>query len=175
MTNPYQLPGSGRVTQARVKWFNTTKGFGFVSPVDGSPDAFLHMAALEAAGLVAPGEGAELVCEIGPGKKGPQVLRVMEMHGGVARPRPRAGTPLHDAAEIEGATAVPCTVRWYCSIRGYGFLARQDGADDVFVSAKVLRQSGLAILEKDQHVIGMVVIAAKGPEARVVRLVEDQA
>lgn len=172
MTNPYRLPGSGPVTQAKPKWFSTIKGFGFVSPVDGSPDAFLHMGTLEAAGLAAPGEGAELVCEIGPGKKGPQVLRVMEMHGGVARPR--SGAPYHDAAEIEGATAVPCTVRWYCSIRGYGFLAREDGADDVFVDAKTLRQSGLSILGKDQHVIGMVVIAAKGPEARAVRLVEEQ-
>jgi len=172
--NPFsQPPGSGRVVEAKVKWFNTTKGFGFVAPDDGSPDVFLHMAALEAAGLPAPGEGATIKCEIGAGKKGPQVSRVLELSGGTARPsqRPAArSAPVEDAPSMANAVEVVCAVRWYCPTRGYGFLTPDDGSDDVFVNSKVLRRADLLILDKDQRVSSMVVITAKGPEARTVRI-----
>lgn len=46
---------------ATVKWFNASKGFGFVSPKDGSPDAFLHISALERAGHQDIAEGATIV------------------------------------------------------------------------------------------------------------------
>ena len=42
-------PGPTKTVEAVVKWFNTTKGFGFIAPTDGSPDVFLHAAALEQA------------------------------------------------------------------------------------------------------------------------------
>lgn len=171
----FQQPmmGRGRVVEATVKWFNTTKGFGFVKPADGSPDAFLHMGAMEAAGLQAPGEGAVIKCEIGPGKKGPQVLRVMEVNGGVARPshhQPAQPAPRGEMPSVAGATEVGCTVRWYCPIRGYGFLAADDGADDVFVNAAVLRSSDIQLLDKDQRVVSAVVVTAKGREARAIRM-----
>ena len=94
-SNYYQSgASSGKTIEATVKWFNVTKGFGFISPKDGSEDVFLHASALEAAGLGAPSEGATIKCEVGPGKKGPQVTRILELSGNTsplgARP-PRMG------------------------------------------------------------------------------------
>src|SRR5277367_1955263 len=75
---------------ATVKWFNATKGFGFVSPVDGSADAFLHVSALERAGVSEVGEGASMMCDLGPGQRGPQVVTVHSVDMSSAVPR-RAG------------------------------------------------------------------------------------
>ena len=53
-----------------VKWFNATKGFGFIEPDDGSADAFVHISAVEAAGLSSLAEGAKVSYELVPGRNG---------------------------------------------------------------------------------------------------------
>ncbi|EWY41401.1 cold-shock protein [Skermanella stibiiresistens SB22] len=72
----------GAQAKALVKWFNVTKGFGFVAPVDGTPDAFLHISVLNKAGLQELSDGTELLCTISQGPKGPQVTRIVEVLGG---------------------------------------------------------------------------------------------
>src|SRR5262245_25094330 len=83
-------PGGGESSELRgtVKWFNPEKGFGFVSPADGSPDVFLHISALKQAGLQDAPEGSTIVCEVGPGRKGVQVLRVITLDTTTAVDRP---------------------------------------------------------------------------------------
>ena len=80
--------GSPSETRGKVKWFNPEKGFGFVSPADGSPDVFLHVSALKQAGLQDAPEGSTIVCEVGPGRKGVQVLRVITLDTTTAVERP---------------------------------------------------------------------------------------
>jgi len=84
--------GDSSELHGTVKWFNPEKGFGFVSPADGSPDVFLHISALKQAGLQDAPEGSAIHCEVGQGRKGIQVLRVINLDTSSATqraPRPR--------------------------------------------------------------------------------------
>lgn len=58
------------MTIGTVKWFNTAKGFGFIAPEDGSKDAFVHISAVERAGLSSLAEGQRVQYELQPGQNG---------------------------------------------------------------------------------------------------------
>ena len=53
-----------------VKWFNPTKGYGFIEPEDGSKDVFVHMSAVEKAGLRLLNEGQRVSYDVAPGRDG---------------------------------------------------------------------------------------------------------
>ena len=53
-----------------VKWFNANKGFGFIQPEDGSKDVFLHISAVESAGLQSPADGQKIEYELEAGRDG---------------------------------------------------------------------------------------------------------
>ncbi len=173
--------GDGVPIRATVKWFNTAKGFGFVTPADGSPEAFLHLSALKQAGFESVGEGAGMLVEIGQSPKGRQVVRVLEVDNSMARapaPRPRMGGPGGGPSggpgaapvSLEGAVDVDGVVKWFSSLKGYGFVSPNDGGKDVFVHITILRNAGLDSLMPGQNVRMKVVTARKGPEAVQVQL-----
>jgi CspA family cold shock protein len=58
------------MTTGTVKWFNPTKGFGFIEPDDGSKDAFVHISAVENSGLSTLQEGQKVEYELTPGRDG---------------------------------------------------------------------------------------------------------
>ncbi len=58
------------MTKGTVKWFNPAKGFGFIEPEDGSKDAFVHISAVESAGLNSLSEGQQVEYELQPGRNG---------------------------------------------------------------------------------------------------------
>ena len=64
------------MTTGTVKWFNDAKGFGFISPSDGSKDVFVHFSALQGDGFKTLAEGAQVEFEITQGEKGPQAQDV---------------------------------------------------------------------------------------------------
>jgi cold shock protein len=161
---------SGRRLEAKVKWFNASKGFGFVTPTDGSQDAFLPMAVLRRAGYEEVREGATIVCEVGAGAKGPLVTAVLNVDnstavapsatgGGVDRRTPRL------SSTIEGA------VKWFEPDKGYGFIAPDGGGKDVFIHITALRRSGVTGLDPGQRVRVEVVDGKKGQEAERIALI----
>ena len=62
--------------EGTVKWFNATKGYGFVTPDDGTPDVFVHFSAIEGSGYRELIEGQRVQFESQPGQKGPQAKSV---------------------------------------------------------------------------------------------------
>ena len=162
---------------ATVKWFNATKGFGFVSPVDGSADAFLHISALERAGVGDVAEGATVVCDLGPGQRGPQVVTVHSVDMSTAVPRrPSAeregggGSGGGYSRQSSGET-VEGRVKFFSADKGFGFIAVEDGGKDVFVHIRALEKSGLQGLEPDQRVRMTITQGQKGPQAESVAII----
>ncbi len=58
------------MTIGTVKWFNSATGFGFIEPEDGSKDAFVHISAVERAGIMSLNEGQKVEYELQPGRNG---------------------------------------------------------------------------------------------------------
>jgi CspA family cold shock protein len=64
------------MTTGTVKWFNESKGFGFISPSDGSKDVFVHFSAIASGGFRTLAEGQNVSFEVESGPKGPQATNV---------------------------------------------------------------------------------------------------
>jgi len=62
--------------QGTVKWFSENKGYGFITPDDGSDDLFVHYSAIEGSGFKSLDEGEKVSYEEGQGRKGPQAQKV---------------------------------------------------------------------------------------------------
>ena len=60
-----------------VKWFNESKGFGFIAPDDGSDDVFVHFSSIQSDGFKTLAEGQKVSFEVGQGQKGPQAQNVV--------------------------------------------------------------------------------------------------
>jgi CspA family cold shock protein len=147
---------------AVVKWFNPTKGFGFVQPADGSPDAFLHVSVVERSGHHNLPQGATIVCDLCAGQKGPQVAAVHRVESmPEAAPHMEGG----EAAQLDG------TVKFYNAEKGFGFVVPDGGGKDVFVSARVLERAGIHNLEPDQRLRMMTRMGQKGPMADSIELI----
>jgi len=181
-------PQSGRRVEAKVKWFNAAKGFGFVTLSDGSPDAFLPMAILRRAGYDDIREGASVTCEVGAGAKGPLVVNVLNVDnstavassgggGGGYGQRDRdyggggRGGYRQDSAPRGPAQSVEGAVKWFEPDKGYGFISPDGGGKDIFVHITALRRSGVQTLGPGQRVRVDVVDGRKGLEADRVVLI----
>ena len=159
----------GRRVDAKVKWFNASKGFGFVTPADGSQDAFLPMAVLRRAGYDDVREGASITCEIGAGAKGPLVTNVLNVDDSTALSSP-SGTSGADRGP-RPATTIEGAVKWFEAEKGYGFISPDGGGKDVFIHITALGRSGVSALDPRQRVRVEVVDGKKGLEADRITLV----
>jgi CspA family cold shock protein len=174
-----------------VKWFNPAKGFGFVTPEDGSGDVFMHLSSLRQSGYEAAPDGASIVCEAARRAKGIQVVRIVELGAAPSIPRqqPEGGLSAEqDAAQVGFGYPRPrpkprfpvvvgegefqkATVKWFSPAKGYGFLTCGEGEPDIFIHVAVLRRQGLSDLLPGQTVHVRVGQGPKGPQAAEIQLV----
>lgn len=148
-----------------LKWFNGSKGFGFVVPEDESFDAFLHITTLQKAGLHALGEGAVLKCTIFDGDKGKQVAEVVEViEQGDINMMPQPDSE-------DGTVTMGGLVKWYKPEKGFGFIIPDDCMKDIFVHKSLLDTLEIDELEAGQRVQVKLKIVDKGREAVDIKVV----
>src|SRR6201993_2849899 len=161
---------TGRRAEGKVKWFNATKGFGFVTFADGSQDAFLPMVALRRAGYEDVREGASITCEVSAGAKGPLVTTVLNVDSSTAV-APQSGSGGVDRRGPRPSTTMEGAVKWFEPGKGYGFISPDGGGKDVFIHITALRRSGMTALDPGQRVRVDVVDGKKGLEADRITLI----
>ena len=164
---------SARPLCAVVKWFLPSKGYGFLEPEDGSPDIFCHVSAVEASGRDTLPQGAVVTCETVQGDRGPQVSKILSVEAPAVEARPAARArpfdgryPGPDAAgQLAADMDVAGTVKSYNPLRGFGFVAPDDGGREVFVHASVLLRCGMADLQPGQRVFVRAESVPRGLQA----------
>lgn len=141
---PAQVVGTGKGT---VKFFNGDKGFGFIQQETGGEDVFVHISAVERAGLEGLAEGQELEFNLVDrgGKVSAQDLQVVG--DVIAAPKADSGPPKR---ELTGEKATG-TVKFFNSMKGFGFLVRDDGQPDAFVHISAVERSGLTEINEGER------------------------
>jgi CspA family cold shock protein len=152
-----------------IKWFDVSKGYGFIVPDNGMRDILLHVTCLRRDGFQVAYEGARVVVEVLQRPRGLQAFRVVSMDESTAvhpaqMPPPRTHVTVTPTSGLERAQ-----VKWFNRLRGFGFLTRGEGTPDIFVHMETLRRFGLAELRPGQYVLVRFGPGPKGLMAAEVR------
>ncbi len=135
-----------------IKWFDVSKGYGFIIPDSGGMDVLLHVTCLRRDGFQTAYEGARIVCEALARPKGMQAFRIVSMDESTAvHPAelpPRTHVSVTPTSGLERAM-----VKWFNRLRGFGFLTRGEGTPDIFVHMETLRRFGMTELRPGQTVL----------------------
>lgn len=158
-----QETGALRQVRGLVKWFDPTKGFGFVVADEGGRDILLHANVLRnyGQGSVVDGSGIEILVQ--DTQRGLQATEVLS----IEPPAAEASPPLRDMEEftpedIARQPIEPGRVKWFDKAKGFGFANVFGNNEDVFIHVEVLRRSGLSDLQSGEAVGLRIVNGERG-------------
>jgi CspA family cold shock protein len=142
-----------RQVHGLVKWFDPTKGFGFVVADEGGRDILLHANVLRNFGQGSVVDGSAIEIIVQDTQRGLQATEVLS----IVPPVTDEALPLRDMVEfspedIAQKPIEPARVKWFDKAKGFGFANVFGNNDDVFVHVEVLRRSGLSDLQSGEAV-----------------------
>jgi CspA family cold shock protein len=154
----------------RVKWFDATRGFGFLVSDDVEGDVLIHFSVLREHGRRSVPEGALIECIPVRLERGLQAKKVLSIDLSTALPQqPRSSMPSAERADRKALAEAagefePVEVKWFNRVRGYGFVKRPDdsGGEDVFVHMETVRNAHLPELQPGQLLEARIAPSAKG-------------
>ena len=154
-----------KTVKGRVKWFNVSKGFGFVVADQPGPDILIHVNALRSFGQdsVAEGTVVELVAQ--ETNRGWQATEILAVEANGAASLDEGDLSKRTAIGRSSTTLYPARVKWFDKIRGFGFANIYGESGDVFLHMEVLRESGLADLQSGEAIAVRVKDGQRGKMA----------
>jgi CspA family cold shock protein len=169
----------GPVVHGRVKWFDATRGFGFLVSDDLDGDVLVHFSVLREHGRRSLPEGAQCDFILTKQERGLQAKKIVSIDLSEALPPPvRPGIPAADRADRKALAEAAgeyerVEVKWFNRVKGYGFVNRLDGnGEDVFVHMETVRSAGIQDPQPGQMLEARIAHGQKGLTAVELREVE---